>query len=56
VVGEAAGLATQTRSARLTKELRAARARMQPWQGTHAVSVLDDQLAACGLVPETAGM
>jgi hypothetical protein len=43
VVGDAAGLAAQTRSARLVKELRSTRARMQPWQGTQAVSVLDRQ-------------
>lgn len=56
VVGDAAELAVQTRSARLVKELRATRARMQPWQGTQAVSVLDDQLVACGLVSGTAGV
>jgi transcriptional regulator with XRE-family HTH domain/tetratricopeptide (TPR) repeat protein len=56
VVGDAAGLAVQTRSARLIKELHATRARMQPWQGTQAVSVLDDQLAACGLASGTVGV
>jgi hypothetical protein len=56
VVGDAAGLAVQTRSARLVKELRMTRARMQPWQGTQAVSVLDDQLAACGFVSGRAGV
>ncbi len=49
VIGTAAGLAAQTRSARLVKELRTTRAHMQPWQNTHAVKTLDDQLAACGL-------
>jgi DNA-binding XRE family transcriptional regulator/tetratricopeptide (TPR) repeat protein len=56
VVGDAVGLAVQTRSARLVKELRSTRARMQPWQGTQAVSVLDDQLVACGLASGTAGV
>ncbi|MGH3772964.1 MAG: helix-turn-helix domain-containing protein [Pseudonocardiaceae bacterium] len=50
VVGSAAGLAAQTRSARLVTELRTTRARMQPWQATQAVTMLDDQLAAYGLV------
>ncbi|MGH3717399.1 MAG: helix-turn-helix domain-containing protein [Pseudonocardiaceae bacterium] len=50
VVGSAAGLAAQTRSARLVKELRTTRARMQPWQTTQAVTMLDDQLATYGLV------
>lgn len=54
VVGDAAGLAAQTRSARLIKELRTTRARMAPWRGTQAVSVLDDQLAACGFASGTA--
>jgi transcriptional regulator with XRE-family HTH domain len=49
VVGDAAGFAGQTRSARLVKELRTTRARMQPWQDTHAVKELDDRLAAYGL-------
>ncbi|MGH3696220.1 MAG: hypothetical protein ACRDRX_19865 [Pseudonocardiaceae bacterium] len=53
VVGDAAGLAAQTRSARLVGELRTTRARMQPWQGTRAVSMLDDQLAAGGLMSAT---
>ena len=56
VVGDAAGLAMQTRSARLVKEVRTTRARMQPWQGTQAVSVLDDQLVACGLALGSAGV
>lgn len=34
---------------RLTAELRAARAGMQPWQGTPAVRTLGEQLAACGI-------
>jgi hypothetical protein len=56
VVGDAAGFAAQTRSPWWVKELRATRARMRPWQGTQAVWVLDDRLAACGLVPGTAGV
>jgi hypothetical protein len=53
VVGDAAGLAAQTRSARLAKELRTTRARMQPWQDTHAVKELDDRLTAYGLTPNS---
>ncbi|HEY3894256.1 MAG TPA: helix-turn-helix transcriptional regulator [Pseudonocardiaceae bacterium] len=48
-LGDAAGLAAQTRSARLVTELHATRARMQPWQDTRAVSTLDDRMAHCGL-------
>jgi hypothetical protein len=54
VVGEAADLAVQTRSARLAMELRVARARMHPWQDTQAVKALDDRLAAYGLVTSSA--
>jgi DNA-binding XRE family transcriptional regulator len=54
VVGDAAGLAAQTRSARLMKELRTTRTRMQPWQSTQAVRVLDDQLAALSMTPSAA--
>ncbi len=49
VVGDAAGLAAKTRSARLVKELRTTRTQMQPWQDVQAVKILDDQLAAYGL-------
>lgn len=49
VIGNAAGLAAQTCSARLVRELRATRARMHPWQGTQAVTALDDHLAEYGL-------
>ncbi|MBV9142600.1 MAG: helix-turn-helix transcriptional regulator [Pseudonocardiales bacterium] len=49
VIGDAAGLAAQTHSARLVKELRTTRARMQPWQTTPAIKQLDDQWAAYGL-------
>ncbi len=55
VVGDAAELAARTRSVRLVTELRATRTRMQPWQGTPAVSTLDDQLRAYGLAPATIG-
>ncbi|HWR49141.1 MAG TPA: hypothetical protein VN327_16255, partial [Pseudonocardiaceae bacterium] len=48
VIGDGALLATQARSARLTSEVKATRARMQPWQGTQAVQALDEQLAAMG--------
>ncbi|MGH3797508.1 MAG: helix-turn-helix transcriptional regulator [Pseudonocardiaceae bacterium] len=50
LVGSAADLAAQTRSARLVKELRTTRGHLQPWQSTQAVKTLDDQLAAYGLV------
>lgn len=53
VVGDAAGLAVRTRSVRLVKELRTTRARMQPWQDTHAVKELDDRLATYGLTPNS---
>lgn len=38
---------------RLTGEFHAARALMQPWQHTHAVTTLDTHLHACGLLPTT---
>ncbi|MBV9143164.1 MAG: helix-turn-helix domain-containing protein [Pseudonocardiales bacterium] len=38
---------------RLTAEFHTARALMQPWVHTHAVTTLDAQLAACGLLPAT---
>jgi tetratricopeptide (TPR) repeat protein len=49
VIGAGARLATKYRSARLTKEVRAARSRLQPWRETPAVRTLDEQLAASGL-------
>lgn len=55
VIGDAAALAARTRSVRLVTELRATRTRMHPWQGTPAVSALDDQLRAYGLAPATTG-
>ncbi len=48
VLGEAASHASL--SPRLTKELHAARALMQPWSTTHAVKTLDAQLEACGFM------
>lgn len=42
---------SQSPSPRLLEEIRAARARMQPWQGNPAVKTLDAQLQACGLTP-----
>ncbi|MDQ4032893.1 MAG: helix-turn-helix transcriptional regulator [Actinomycetota bacterium] len=48
VIGSAASLAAQTRSARLTKEVQATRARMRSWQDTQAVRALDEQLVQCG--------
>ncbi len=50
ILGAAAGTASTSPSPRLTADLRTARARLQPWQGTHAVTTLDAQLAACGLL------
>lgn len=49
VIGDGALLATQIRSARLAREVRTARAQMQPWQGTKAVRALDERLAGMGL-------
>ncbi|MBV8542547.1 MAG: helix-turn-helix domain-containing protein [Pseudonocardiales bacterium] len=52
VLGDAARLASL--SPRLTAELHATRALMRPWDGTQAVTTLDAQLEACGLIPTTA--
>ncbi|MGH3755210.1 MAG: helix-turn-helix domain-containing protein [Pseudonocardiaceae bacterium] len=49
VIGEAAFLATKNRSARLTGEVRAARARLQPWRDMPAVRELDEKLAGYGV-------
>ncbi|MGH3697148.1 MAG: helix-turn-helix domain-containing protein [Pseudonocardiaceae bacterium] len=51
VLGDAAGQAHLY--PRLTTDLHTARALMQPWNHTHAVKALDDQLTACGLTPTT---
>jgi hypothetical protein len=48
ILGEAASHASL--SPRLTKELHAARALMQPWTATHAAKTLDAQLEACGFM------
>ena len=45
----AACLAAQNRSARLVQDVQDIRARMQPWQGTQAVKVLDERLGEYGL-------
>ncbi len=59
VVGDAAGLAAQTQSARLVKELHATRARMQPWQGTQGFlavsSGFGDQVRVESCGPGVAG-
>ena len=52
VLGDAASLAR--RSPQFTAELHATRALMRPWDGTQAVTTLDAQLEACGLIPTTA--
>ncbi|MGH3866013.1 MAG: helix-turn-helix domain-containing protein [Pseudonocardiaceae bacterium] len=49
VLGDAASLASL--SPRLTAELHAVRALMQPWENTHAVTTLDAQLEEYGLRP-----
>ncbi len=54
VVGSAASPIAQIRSDRLVQELRTTRARMQPWQDTPAVKVLDEQLTAHGLMLSSA--
>lgn len=51
VLGDAAGHAHLY--PRLTTDLRTARALMQPWNHTHAVTTLDARLTACGLTPIT---
>jgi tetratricopeptide (TPR) repeat protein len=48
VIGEVADLAAQYRSARLVKEVRTARAAMQPWDDTKAVRELDERLVGLG--------
>ncbi len=50
VLGGAVATASASPSPRLIAELCAARAQLQPWQGTQAVTTLDAQLEACGLV------
>jgi tetratricopeptide (TPR) repeat protein len=47
LVGDAGVLATRNSSARLTSQVRAARAELTQWQQTPAVRELDERLAAC---------
>ncbi len=49
VLGAAAVTASASPSPRLTADLRATRAQLQPWQETQAVTTLDAQLEACGV-------
>ncbi len=49
VIGEGALLAARIRSTRLTGEVRVARWRLEPWQDTQAVKVLDERLREMGL-------
>ncbi|MGH3792599.1 MAG: hypothetical protein ACRDQ9_17755 [Pseudonocardiaceae bacterium] len=49
VLGAAASTASTSPTPRLTAELRATRAQLQPWQNTHAVKTLDTQLTAYGI-------
>ena len=48
VIGEGALLATKNCSARLTSEVKVARGRMRPWEGTQTVKGLDEVLAGLG--------
>jgi DNA-binding XRE family transcriptional regulator len=48
IISGVASLAAQTHSARLVKELRITRGRMQPWEDTQAVRELDERLAGVG--------
>jgi transcriptional regulator with XRE-family HTH domain len=48
IISGAASLAAQTHSARLVKELRITRGRMQPWEDTQAVRELDERLVGVG--------
>jgi hypothetical protein len=45
----AASLAAQNRQARLVKELRTVRARMEPWRDMRAVRELDERLVEIGV-------
>jgi hypothetical protein len=49
LIGEAALLATKNRSARLTKAVQTARARLGPWRETRAVRELDERMGGVGL-------
>jgi transcriptional regulator with XRE-family HTH domain len=48
-IGDAAQLATQNRSVRLVKELRATREALEPWRGDTVVVSLDDRLREYGI-------
>ncbi|MGH3888945.1 MAG: hypothetical protein ACRDSZ_20715 [Pseudonocardiaceae bacterium] len=50
VIGEGAMLAARVRSVRLTREVRVARGRMEPWKDTQAVRELDERLVGAGVV------
>lgn len=56
VIGSVAVLSAQTHSARLTKEMRTTRVRMEPWRETQAVKELDERLVGVGLWGEGVGM
>jgi DNA-binding XRE family transcriptional regulator/tetratricopeptide (TPR) repeat protein len=47
VIGEGGLLAARIRSARLTREVRVARERLEPWRETSAVRELDERLVGC---------
>jgi len=47
VIGDGAVLTTQNRSVRLTREVRTALARMEPWRDTQAVRELDERVVEC---------
>jgi hypothetical protein len=49
LAAEAAGLAMRNRSPRLARDLRATRAKLEPWSQRPTVKHLDDRLAAYGL-------
>ncbi|MGH8744565.1 MAG: hypothetical protein ACREUY_09845, partial [Burkholderiales bacterium] len=48
VIGEGGMLAARIRSTRLTKEVRVARSRMEPWRETQVVRELDERLVGVG--------
>jgi hypothetical protein len=49
VIGDGVVLASQSPSVRLTREVRAARAQLEPWKDTRAVRELDERLVGVGL-------
>jgi hypothetical protein len=48
VIGDGAALASQSPSVRLTREVRVARGRLEPWKKTRAVRELDERLVGVG--------